>query len=279
MRSCHKIKSGSSTLAAETVGEGDPVVFLHAAVADRRMWLSEMADVGATTMAIAYDRRGFGETVAKPEEFSSVADLMAVLDALSNGSPAVLVGCSQGGRIAIDAAIFYPKRVRGLVLVAPNVTGAPDPLYPPEIESMLTRQREAESAGDRQRLSEIKARLWLDGPLASEGRVSGPPRALFHNMYDIVLRSPPVGRDTDATPNYDRLGDISAPSLIVWGGFDFPHIKERCGHLVAAMPNASAYKIPGTAHLPTLERQGAFTKRLLEFIGQLSDNSDVEHRP
>ncbi len=36
---------------------------------------------------------------------SAVADLMAVIDSVAGGAPAVLVGCSQGGRIALDAAL------------------------------------------------------------------------------------------------------------------------------------------------------------------------------
>ena len=52
-------------LAMESIGAGDPVVFLHAAVCDRRMWRAQMAVVGTTHQAIAYDRRGFGETRAE----------------------------------------------------------------------------------------------------------------------------------------------------------------------------------------------------------------------
>src|SRR5205814_1594946 len=83
------------------VGVGDPVVFLHAAVCDSRMWRAQLDAVGASNKAIAYDRRGFGETHAAKEDFSSVADLLAVIDAVGNGAPAILVGCSQGGRVAL----------------------------------------------------------------------------------------------------------------------------------------------------------------------------------
>lgn len=269
MSSLHRVESGTATLIAETSGEGNPVVFLHAAVTDRRMWRAEMDAVSTNNRAIAYDRRGFGETSAEVEDFSSVADLMAVLDATSNGAPAILIGCSQGGRIAIDAGFMYPERVRALVLIAPNVTGAPKPVYSPKIEALVAQQKEAETAGDLERLSEIKARLWLDGPLAPEGRVSGQARELFHKMHSIVLQSPPVGTDTDIVPNIDHLGEISAPSLIVWGNLDFPHIQIRCQHLVDVMPNSSGQEMSDAAHLPSLEQPGEVARRLVEFIGHL----------
>jgi pimeloyl-ACP methyl ester carboxylesterase len=57
-----------------------------------------LADAGFH--AYAYDRRGFGDTLHADEEWSHVGDLLAVLDAYARSKPAILVGCSQGGRIA-----------------------------------------------------------------------------------------------------------------------------------------------------------------------------------
>ena len=222
MISNHRIASGRAALAAEVVGRGDPVVFLHANVADSRMWRAQLDGVGANNKAIAYDRRGFGETRAEREDFSAIADLMAVLDAVASGTPAILVGCSQGGRIALDAALRHPSSVRALVLIAPTVTGAPEAVYPPEIKSLMARQKEAEEAGDLDRVNAIKARLWLDGPLAAEGRVTGEARRLFLDMNGMVLRSPPTGSDVDVAPNFHRLGEISAPSLVIWATSTFP---------------------------------------------------------
>ena len=107
MSSNHQIASGQARLAVNVVGRGDPIVFLHAAVCDSRMWRVQLDAIGASHRAIAYDRRGFGETRAEKEDFSSVADLLAVIGAAGNGAPAILVGCSQGGRVALDAALLH----------------------------------------------------------------------------------------------------------------------------------------------------------------------------
>ena len=137
MSSNRQITSGQARLAAKVVGDGDPVVFLHAAVCDSRMWRAQLDAVGASNKAIAYDRRGFGETRAEKEDFSAVADLMAVIDAVGNGAPSILVGCSQGGRVALDTALLHPSHVRALVLIAPAVSGAPEPIQPPDIEGLM----------------------------------------------------------------------------------------------------------------------------------------------
>ncbi len=257
-------------LATEVVGRGNPVVFLHANVCDRRMWRAQLDGVGADNKAIAYDRRGFGGTRAEAEDFSAVADLMAVIEATANGAPAILVGCSGGGRIALDAALRHPSSVRALVLIAATVSGAPEATYPPEIKGLLAQQREAEGVGDLDRVNAIKARLWLDGPLAPEGRVTGEARRLFLDMNAIALRSPPTGASLDAAPAYSRLGGTRVPSLVVWGDLDFPHIQERCRQVAAVMPNGSGHELAGVAHLPSLERPAEITGLFTDFIARCS---------
>ena len=77
------VASGRAMLAVESAGDGPPVVLLHAGVADRRMWRAQaVALTGAGFRAVAYDRRGFGETLHADEEYSHVGDLVAVLDRL-----------------------------------------------------------------------------------------------------------------------------------------------------------------------------------------------------
>ena len=268
MNSNHRIASGRATLAVEVVGGGDPVVFLHAGVCDRRMWRAQLDGVGTTHKAIAYDRRGFGETHAEKEEFSAVADLMAVVDTVASGTPATLVGCSQGGGIALDAALRHPSRVRGLVLISPNVTGAPEAVYPPEIKSLMTQMKEAQEVGDLDRVNAMKARLLLDGPLAPEGRVMGQARRLFLDMNAIALRSPPTGSNLDTAPAFHRLDEISAPSLVIWGDLEFPHIQERSRHIATMMPNGSCHELSGTAHVPSLDRPADVTGLVAAFINR-----------
>ena len=261
-----QIASGRAMLAAEVVGSGDPVVFLHAGGCDRRMWRAQLDGVGASSKAIAYDRRGCGETSAEREDFSAVADLMAVVDATADGRPAILVGCSEGGRVALDAVLKHPSCFCGLVLVAPSVTGAPEVAYPSEAKNLMAQLKEAQEAGDLDQVIAIKTHLWLDGPLAPERRVTGQARELFLEMQAVALRSPPVGSSVDAAPAYQRLGEVSAPTLVIQGNFDFPHIQDRSRHIAMTVLNGSHHELAGTAHMPNLERPAVITNLLKEFI-------------
>ncbi|NMO22138.1 alpha/beta hydrolase, partial [Pyxidicoccus fallax] len=124
-----EVTRGQWSLVGERAGRGPAMVFLHAGVADRRMWRAELAAFAPTHHALAYDGRGFGESRGAPEPFSHVDDLGAVLDAVG-AREAVLVGCSHGGRVALDFTLAHPDRVRGLVLVAPAVSGVAEPSPP-----------------------------------------------------------------------------------------------------------------------------------------------------
>lgn len=268
MRLSHYIASGRARLAATVVGNGNgaPVVFLHAGVADGRMWCEQLGALSrAGHRAIAYDRRGMGQTEWVEEDYSAVADLVAVLRAVATDQPAILVGCSQGGQIAVDAALLHPGWVRALVLIAPSVSGAPPANHPRAIQDLLGRLDAAQRAGDGERVNAIKAHCWLDGPLEPEGRVTGEPRERFLAMNGIILRAPAVGANLDVTPAYPRLRDIAAPALVLSGALDFPHIQARCRHVATAMPRATLQELPGVAHLPSLERPHDVTERLVAF--------------
>ena len=253
MNAALKVASGAATIAAEMTGSGAPVVFLHANICDKRMWHAQMKASGSDYLAICYDRRGFGQTQAPAESHSSVADLLAVIDATAGAAPAILVGCSQGANIALNAAVSHPARVRGLVLISPTVNGAPAAIYTPELQALVTRQQKAEASKDLDGLNEIKAHLFLDGPLAAPGRVSGPMRRLFLEMNAIALAAAPSGTNRDDGQAYHHLKTITVPSTVIWGNLDFPHIQDRASLVAQLLPNAEAHELQGVAHLPGLE--------------------------
>ncbi len=261
------VASGRAMLAVESAGDGPPVVLLHAGVADRRMWRAQaVALTGAGFRAVAYDRRGFGETLHADEEYSHVGDLVAVLDACAPQAQAILVGCSQGGRIAIDAALGHPERVRGLMLAAPAVSGAPEPAsLPPAIHAWVDRVERAEAAFDTDTINALEAHAWLDGPLAREGRVGGAARELFLAMNEIALRAEARGTEIEPPPAWDRLAEVAAPALVAWGDLDFPGVAETCEHVVATIRGARRHVFSGAAHLPNLEQPAAFDRVLLDF--------------
>ncbi len=246
-----------------------PLVFLHAGVCDSRMWQGELdafcAEGASPRGVVAFDRRGFGRTASIDEPYSQVADLLAVLDALAIDRP-VLVGCSQGGRIAIDATLAHPSRVAGLVLVAAAIGGEPEPgTVDPRLRRLFERYEDAERRGDVEAENRIAAHVWLDGPLEPEGRVGGAVRDLFFAMNRIALDAPKLGTADRPTTSYANLGRIGVPTLVVWGSRDVPGVTATMRHAAQAIPRARAREIDA-AHLPNLEQPAAFREALRDFL-------------
>jgi pimeloyl-ACP methyl ester carboxylesterase len=244
-------------LAAERwPGPGPTIVLLHSGVNDRRAWTETAQRLVDAYAVVAYDRRGFGESPLSTDPFTHVEDLRAVLDAVEV-ERAWLVGSSAGGRVALDAALTFPERVAGLVLLAPAVSGAPGGLEAdPETDRLDALIEAAVEAGDLDEANRLEAWLWLDGPAGPEGRVGGPVRELFLAMNAIALRSEAESAASTGTSDVDawsRLAEVRVPVTVAWGDLDIDVLNQRCQEIVERLPSATGRELSHVAHLPYLE--------------------------
>ncbi len=254
---------------------GPTAVLLHAGVADRRSWHATAGALAAGGVdVVAYDRRGFGETppAAAGAAFSHLDDLLAVLDAVAPRGRVVLVGNSMGGALALDAALAAPDRVAALVLVAPAISGAPEPGpadLDPASRALVERIEAADEAGDLDAVNRWEVHLWLDGPAGPEGRVGGEARALALAMNGVALRH---GAEEDAgDPGvyaHAALEQVAVPSLVVLGELDLPWGSAQATRAAERIQGARTHVLEGVAHLPSLERPADLAALVLEHLGR-----------
>src|SRR3954454_23606406 len=260
-----EVTSGSATLATESQGSGIDVLLLHAGVTDQRSW-RHVVEALPDVRCLTFDARGYGRTTYALEDgWSAVDDAVAILDAYEVAS-AVVVGSSMGGQTSIDLALTHPERARALVLIGPAVSGAPEPTYEPEVLALDEEWESAEERGDQAAMNRIEARLWLDGPTAPEGRVTGEPRELFLEMNGRALDAAEAGERREDAAAWDRLGEIAVPVLVMVGEHDLRYIKENCAHVVRSIAGARLVELPGVAHLPHLEGDQATLRELAAFV-------------
>jgi pimeloyl-ACP methyl ester carboxylesterase len=227
---------------------------LHEGVADRRSWRRVAEAVADHVVAVAYDRRGFGETPASAEPFSHVDDLLAVVDAVSS-APVFLAGTSAGGGIALDAAIVDPRRIAGLLLLAPGVSGAPPPVLDPDTARFDQLLDESAGTADIDEINRLETWLWLDGPAQTEGRVGGDTRALALEMNGIALRSgSPEPAGASGVDAWNRLDEVRVPVTVACGDLDVPFLIDRSKELARRLPTSTYCMIEGVAHLSELEQ-------------------------
>jgi pimeloyl-ACP methyl ester carboxylesterase len=260
-----KITSGKAVLAAEEHGVGPDVLLLHAGVTDRRSWRNVVAAL-PDHRCLAFDSRGYGETTYDTEDgWSRVDDAVAVLDAYGVDS-AVVVACSMGGRTALDLALTRPDRVRALVLIGSAVSGAPEIELEEDLQWLEDAFEEAENAGDLDELNRLEALVWLDGPSAGEGRVTGEPRDLFLAMNRIALEAPDPGEERHDVNAWERAGDIAVPTLVLIGEHDLGHTHGNAEHLARSIPGARIVSLAGVAHLPHLEDDERTLREIADFV-------------
>jgi pimeloyl-ACP methyl ester carboxylesterase len=259
-----------ASLYYEIVGAGEPVILLHAGIADRRMWDRQLEALAEHCRVVRYDRRGFGRSPLTDVPYAHHEDLRDLLDGLGI-ERASLVGCSMGGAAAIDFALRYPERVRAMVLVGSAVSGAESDEPPPKEWDELVA---ADEAGDLERVSELEVRIWVDGPYRSPEEVDPAVRDLVREMNLIALRSEAsgLGEERPADPSAaERLGEIQVPSLVVVGALDRPEIVARSEALARHVPRAGKVVMDGTAHVPNMERPQEFNEAVLAFLAEAGD--------
>ena len=251
-------------------GHGPPVVFLHAGIADSRMWDGQFAPLSKWFRVIRYDMRGYGRTPPVAGPFSHRDDLAALLDHLQI-ERASLVGCSQGSKTALDFALAHPQRVDRLVLTSPAVSGLPfDGPRPPQAEALEA----ADAAGDLALVNELEMQIWIDGPYRSPADVDPAVRALAAGMNAIALANEGIGEEMPPErPAAGRTGEVDLPVLVIHGGLDTPRTLAAADFLADKLPEVQRVVMSGLTHLPNMEQPEAYNRLIVDFL--LVDQHDA----
>ena len=110
----------------EVHGEGVPILCVHGGGSSAQLWEHAVPALAEHGQVIAYDRRGCARS-ERPEPYAtSVAEQAgdaAGLLALLGAGPAIVIGRSYGGAVAIELALRHPGRVRALVLLEGDALG------------------------------------------------------------------------------------------------------------------------------------------------------------
>jgi pimeloyl-ACP methyl ester carboxylesterase len=267
MRTTTRLEVDGAALAAEhePAGEGAPVVFLHAGIADRSMW-DGVVDHLAGRPWVRYDLRGFGESTLPDGPYQPHGDVIGVLDALGI-ERAVVCGVSFGGAVAIDTAIAAPERVAALIAVATGPFGR-------ERDAALVAEMEAADQaaddGDLERALELELRIWVDGPQRAPDELDAALRERARAMNRAAWNAGMGGEPEVLEPlAVARLGEITAPTLVIDGELDQAATHAGCRQVADEVPNARLVVMPGVAHLPPLEQPEAFTGHVADFLARV----------
>jgi 3-oxoadipate enol-lactonase len=261
-------------LAIHDFGAGPAIVLLHAAIVDAWAWepLTPLL-MDAGYRVVAFDRRGFGDSVTEDVSYSNRADVMAVMDALSIGR-ACLVGNSLGGMIALDTAIEYAERVVALVIMGAGVAGwEVEPT--PEEAALFEEMERLEESGEPDAVADFLVRTWVDGPGQPPDRVPDEIREL---VRETALRITRDERDPEhhfgqpirlAPPAAQQLERLTMPVLAMAGALDVSDVAACARLLEEHVPTARASIMPDAAHMIELEAPEQLAQVILDLLAPL----------
>ena len=155
--SARTVESAGLELALEERGDGPGVVLVHPAGVDRTIWSATISVLGDGVRAVAYDRRGYGDSGA-PAPYSGTTieeqseDLAAVV--ADTGAPRVIAGQGTGAMIVLDLMRRHPALVSAAVLADPPLL-ALSATGPARIAALREEIQAAAGEGEEIRLAGI----------------------------------------------------------------------------------------------------------------------------
>jgi pimeloyl-ACP methyl ester carboxylesterase len=252
------------TLWYEESGRGAPVIFLAGTMGDHTQWGTVIPELKGLR-SITPDNRDIGKSGVARRDYSArdmARDTLALMGYLDLERVSI-VGHSLGGQVAQEIALLAPARVDKLVLVC--------------------------SLAQHDVASRALMELWIslreeiaDSLIFAQMIcfcVMGPDALAQCSLRDAVemwvlrtelQRGSSFIRNVEASLASDtlaRLGDIQAPTLVIYSNCDRIFGPKHGEQLLAGIPGAQGTMIEGCGHAPMVERPAEFARLLQQFLG------------
>jgi pimeloyl-ACP methyl ester carboxylesterase len=228
------------------------LLFLHGAGLASAMWAPQLEALAEEHDVAAIDLPGHG--VHADQRFSFDGALTAVLDALGDGPPALLVGLSLGGYVAQLMGAQHPERTAGLVLTGSSVdysrfgdrivaaTGeAFQRVWP---KRML---REAQRSAFRKRYPDVEE--------------LGEAEQYWRGYADALHQARKIHW-------HGLLAGFGRPVLVLNGAKDKLHVRDAPKQL-SGVPHGRAVVLEGAGHLANLDEPEAYTAAVREHAARV----------
>lgn len=248
------------SIAYERAGSGPPLVLLHGFALDSRSWWPQLESLTDDFTVLAWDAPGAGKSSDPHEEFgtSDWADCLAGLLDAAGVAQAHVVGLSWGGIVAQEFSRRNADRIRSLVL-ADTYAGWKGSL-------------DAEAADERLDL------CMRYSTLRPDEFVGWLIPGMFTDSIDVRVKQRLAGIMADFHPMGFRLmshstyadrsallGELGAPTLLVWGDQDARSPVAVAHQFHRAIPGSKLTVITQAGHLSNLEQPRAFDAAVAEF--------------
>lgn len=280
------ITPGDTDLHVVRMGEGPAIIFVHGGPGLSHHYFRPAMDYLAQSHeVIFYDQRLSGLSAAECDSSKVtltqwVEDLESIRAGINRDS-IILISHSWGARIAIRYAEKYPEHLAGLVFMNPIS------LNPDYAQAALATLQSRITLEDQHRQeSIINSEAFKKGDLSAIKKVytNSFAQSVFDksmldslNLYiadRATARQQMLGllyKDPQATVynDYNILGQISTPSLIIHGSYDASPVAAS-ELIVEKLPNARLAVIEKSGHFSFIEQKNTVKEVLIQFLDSLA---------
>jgi 3-oxoadipate enol-lactonase len=240
--------------AEDTGGDGTPLVLVHADWTDSGIWDRLVPLLRERYRVIRYDLRGFGRSSRPTQPFTRLGDLEALLGHLGI-EQAVTVGHSGGGGTVLGLALHRPRRVSGLVLIAPGIHDYPWPADDPYSRACGPLI----GAQDLDGLVRLGLQTWA--PAGAGDGIAAMMRGATSSWFQIgdMERADP--------PTFGQLKEIRVPAVMLLGDLEYPMVSQASRAIADRLPGCREILVPGADHMLPLRDPAPLAQAVSEIAG------------
>lgn len=260
------VESSLRTVGGESIhfyklagrGTGVPVVLVHGLAGNANGFARMLFGLAARFPCVyAVDLPGNGFSPLPESGPLALDEHLGVLHAFCREVvrvPALVVGNSLGGALALTLAVEHPEDVAALGLLAP--AGA---RLPPERFAELMGRLEVRTARDGLAFTR---RLFHRAPVTA--LLFAPQMAKVHNTPAVRAIRAQATVDDHLSP--EDLARVEVPTLLLWGGSEKLLPPEMLDYYRQHLPTSARIEVvDAVGHVPQMERPREMVRRLGDF--------------
>lgn len=256
-------------------GTGTPVIMIHGIAASLHDWDELIPDLTKHGYAsYALDLLGHGDS-PKPNLRAYQMDwvfehFVNWMQSLHLTEPAIIIGHSLGGYLALEYARRASASTRGLILVNPFYSRSQLPFF--LRRSYSSRNLRGLIAG---KTPEWMFRVIVDFTSRALGHSDGllhslPEHVRAQTAFDYTRTAPGVYNLPSVISDLTEfLPQINIPTLVVWGDRDQTLAPASFTKMIETLPQAQG-RVMRAGHVPHQSNAKEFNQMVLEFVRGLS---------
>ena len=254
------VRASGLEIAYERAGEGPPLVFVHGAAGDGRVWQPQLAALADEFTVVAWDEPGAGRSSDLPAGFglTDYAHCLAgLIEALELG-PVHVAGLSWGGTLVLELYRHRPDLAASLILTD-TYAGWKGSLPEEEVRARVAGARRMLEASPEEFDPSLPGLFAADPPPEFVPLLEGMAADVRPESLRIQLSVMAAADQRDLLPR------IAVPTLLIWGELDARSPLVVARQFEQTIPDSSLVLIPDCGHVSNLERPDEFNQAVREF--------------